>query len=262
MNKPNKLKPNAYSITIGWLYPDLMSTYGDRGNIIVLQKRCEWRGIKVKVEKISLDTKYQILNTCDLFFMGGAQDREQEIVNKNLQKKKGNVLHKLIEGNTPGLYICGGYQFLGKYYKAADGTKIPGLGVFDIYTEHPGDQARRLIGNIIIKPNLTTSYQLQATSSLVGFENHGGRTYLGKDVHPFAKVQKGYGNNGNDKTEGMIYKNSIGSYLHGPILPKNPELADWLIEKALEVKYKEEYKLESLGNTLEQKAKAVVADRF
>ncbi|MBP7832743.1 MAG: cobalamin biosynthesis protein CobQ [Candidatus Levybacteria bacterium] len=241
------------SLTIGWLYPTLMSTYGDRGNIIVLQKRCEWRGIEVKVEHISTDTNKSKLDSCDLIFMGGAQDTQQEIVNQDLFKVKGEALRKKIEEDTPGLYICGAYQFLGKYYKTADGKELPGLGIFPAYTENPGEKTERLIGNIIV------SSQLSAVSSqLVGFENHGGRTYLEDASLAFGKVIKGFGNNGNDSTEGILYKNSIGTYLHGPILPKNPEIADWLIQKALEKKYNEEIKLENLEDTLENKAKNAI----
>lgn len=255
-----KIPTTRYSLSIAWLYPDLMSTYGDRGNIIVLTKRCEARDIKVTVEQISLDTASKTLATFDLLFMGGAQDKEQEIVNKDLQKEKGKVLQKMIEDNVPGLFVCGAYQFLGKYYQTADNKKLPGLGVFDIHTIHSGDNSQRLIGNIVVKPTLNTKYNIQDTV-FVGFENHGGRTYLGKNVEPFAKVIKGFGNNGEDGTEGMIYKNAIGTYLHGPILPKNPELADYLIEKALTKKYGEIEPLETLEDSFAKKAREVVANK-
>jgi lipid II isoglutaminyl synthase (glutamine-hydrolysing) len=250
MSKNKKL-----SLTIGWLYPELMSTYGDRGNIIVLQKRCEWRNIDVKIERISIETSESRIATCDLLFMGGAQDTQQEIVNKDLFNVKGKVLREKILEGTPGLYICGAYQFLGRYYKTADRTELPGLGIFPMFTENPGDYSPRLIGNIVIEP---TSNLRLATSSIVGFENHGGRTYLEDDSMAFAKVVKGFGNNGEDKTEGIIFKNSIGSYLHGPILPKNPEIADWLIKKALEKKSGEETNLEKLDDFLENEAKEVI----
>lgn len=265
---------NKKSLTIGWLYPELMSTYGDRGNIIVLTKRCEWRGIKVKVEKISLHSTFDILHSSDLLFMGGAQDRQQEIVNKDLFEKKGNTLRELVENRIPGLYICGAYQFLGRYYKTAEGLVLPGLGIFPAYTENSGERNPRLIGNIVVSPRS----DLGIRSDLIGFENHGGRTYLDDKSMAFGTVIKGHGNNGNlpamqenkalqagDKTEGIIYKNSIGSYLHGPILPKNPEIADWLIRTALEKMYGEEVelkKLEKLDDTLEQKAKEVIVKRL
>ncbi|GAB4219464.1 MAG: type 1 glutamine amidotransferase [Candidatus Microgenomates bacterium] len=236
-------------ITIGWMYPDLMNTYGDRGNIITLSYRLKKRKIKNKILRISINDDPQLILLSDILFMGGAQDKQQEIVNKDLIEKKGIFLKEKIEKYTPGLYVCGAYQFLGKYYKAADGTMIDGLKIFDLYTESPGFNAKRLIGDLIVESDLFKN------KKLVGFENHTGRTYLGKNVKPLAKVIKGYGNNGVDKTEGMIYKNSLGTYMHGPVLPKNPEIADWLIKKALEIKYKKKIKLEKINDDLEIKAK-------
>lgn len=260
--KPKNLKPKTYQLTIGWLYPELMSTYGDRGNIIALTKRCEWRGIEAKIERISLDTKYEILNTCGLLFMGGAQDAQQEIVSRDLQGKKGLTFIRMLGNGTPGLFICAAYQFLGKYYKTADGNILPGLSIFPCFTENPGEKSERLIGNIIIKPNIHDSKFMIHDSSIVGFENHGGRTFLEDKSMAFGNVIKGFGNNGEDKTEGIIYKNSIGTYLHGPLLPKNPDIADWLIEKALEVKYGEELKLKPLDDSLEQQAKEAILKKL
>lgn len=269
--KPKKLKADTYSLTIGWLYPELMSTYGDRGNIIVLQKRCEWRGIDVKIERISIATNYKLLSTCDLLFMGGAQDTQQEIVNKDLFSVKGKALREKILEGTPGLYICGAYQFLGRYYKTADGIELPGLGIFPMFTENPGENHPRLIGNIIAEvkssgfgvQSKNTNNQILITNNLiVGFENHGGRTYLEDPTLAFAKVIKGYGNNGKDRTEGIIFKNSIGSYLHGPILPKNPQLADFQISKSLEKKYSEKIVLEKLDNSLENRARQFIIKRL
>lgn len=247
------------SLTIGWLYPELMSTYGDRGNIIVLQKRCEWRGINAVVKLLDIGFKIDDLQSCDLLFMGGAQDKQQTIVADDL-RKKANALSQMIEEGTPGLYICGAYQFLGKYYKEADGTIINGLGIFDLFTENPGSNHPRLIGNIVSEPIIHDSSFIIHT--LVGFENHGGRTYLGKNIEPFAKVVVGYGNNGEDKTEGAIYKNSFGSYMHGPILPKNPYLADHLLKLALEKKYKSPISLSPLDNSLELQAHKAIAKRL
>lgn len=250
---------NKYSLTIGWLYPDLMNTYGDRGNIIVLTKRAEWRGIKVKVESIFLNTSYLILNTCDLFFMGGAQDTQQEIVNRDLQDKKGKVLKDKIENNTPGLFICGAYQFLGKYYRTADLKELKGLGIFDLFTENPDEKAERLIGNVVVKPS---HYSLLSIPYLVGFENHGGRTYLEDKSMALGTIINGHGNNAIDKTEGIVYKNAIGTYLHGPILPKNPQLADLLLTLALEKKYGERFHLEPLDDSLEMKARDAALRRL
>ncbi len=243
-------------INIAWLYPDLMNTYGDRGNIIALTYRAKKRNIGVSVLKISVGQNVDLINSCDFIFMGGAQDKQQEIVNQDLKTNKGKILKDRIEKGTPGLYVCGAYQFLGKYYKAADGTIIDGLNIFDLFTESPGIDAPRLIGNLIVESPLFVN------KKLVGFENHTGRTFLGKKVMPLAKVLKGFGNNGEDQTEGMIYKHSIGTYMHGPILPKNPELTDWLITKSLEVKYKKKINLEKLDNELENKAKEVIINRY
>jgi lipid II isoglutaminyl synthase (glutamine-hydrolysing) len=241
------------NLIIGWLYPELMSTYGDRGNIIVLQKRCEWREINIEIKHFNVGFDSKLLATCDLLFMGGAQDTQQQIVALDLMKKR-DELKGMIEKGTPGLYICGAYQFLGKYYKEANGKIIKGLGILDLYTENPGTNSPRLIGNIAIKVNQDT---------VVGFENHGGRTYLKKGVKPFGKVIKGFGNNGEDQTEGAVYKNSFGTYLHGPILPKNPELTDNLIKIALEKKYGSPIaNLSPLDNSLETRTLNAIAKRL
>lgn len=251
-----------YSLTLAWLYPDLMSTYGDRGNIMVLQKRCQWRGIGVTVKEITLETPISELKKCDLIFMGGAQDRQQKIAGEDFLKRKGPAIKELVERNVPALFVCAAYQAVGHYYKPYQGKPIPGPGIFDLYTEHPGDQAKRLIGNVMAE---IISCQLSAFSLqskiIVGFENHGGRTYLGKKMQPFAKIIKGGGNNGEDGYEGAVYKNAIGSYFHGPLLPKNPQIADWLIAKALEIKYKKNIFLTTLDNEIEQKAKQSVIEK-
>lgn len=248
-----------YTLNIGWLYPELMSTYGDRGNILVLKKRCEWRGIKAEIKKLDVGYSKKELESCDFLFMGGAQDRQQEIVSDDLRKKS-KLLSDLIENGICGLYICGAYQFLGKYYKEADGTIIEGLEILDLYTENPGENYPRLIGNIVVE--LDAKRSLLNAATLVGFENHGGRTYLGKDVKPLGKVLVGFGNNGKDKTEGVIYKNSFGSYLHGPILPKNPHFADHLIKLALQRKYKKEINLSTLDDSLEWSAHEIVLNKL
>ncbi len=238
-------------LIIGWLYPDLMSTYGDRGNILALKYRSQKRGIEVEIKKISLLEVAEQLKTVDLIFMGGAQDRQQEIVNRDLQKEKGKYLEKLIENKVPSLFVCGAYQFLGDYYLAADGTKIKGLRIFDFYTVNPGLKAKRLIGNIVVKPLIPSIHDKE----IIGFENHGGRTYLANSHMAFAKVIKGFGNNGEDLTEGFRYKNIIGTYLHGPILPKNYFLTDYLIKIALEIKYQQDIKLPPLNNEIEERAR-------
>jgi len=264
MKKNSSLKPIPYSLTIGWLYPELMSTYGDRGNILVLQKRCAWRGIKTEIINIDQTTRNSQLATLNLIFGGGAQDREQEIVMKDLYTKK-HAIKQLIEGDIPALFVCGAPQLMGNYYEPAEGKKIEGLGIFDMYTKHPGPKQDRLVGNVVAKieiKNLSIPHSLVPVPYIVGFENHGGRTFLGSNTKPFAKVIKGFGNNGEDGTEGVIYKNAIGSYLHGPLLPKNPQIADWLIEKALEVKYKKKIMLDPLDDSLEQKAQEAILEKL
>ncbi len=251
-----------HTLTIGWLYPDLMSTYGDRGNIITLEKRCAWRGIDTKVIPITPETTVGTIATIDLLFGGGAQDREQEIVIKDLHKKKKSII-SLIEDDKPALFVCGAPQLMGKYYEPSIGKKIEGLGIFDMTTSHPGPASVRLIGNIAAEVNWEALGEKDHGSTLiVGFENHGGRTHLGSTAKAFAFVREGFGNNGEDKTEGVIYNHAIGCYFHGPLLPKNPEIADWLIKKALEVKYEEKIELSFLDDSLESKAHDAIVRRL
>lgn len=239
------------NITIGWLYPTLMNVYGDIGNVKALQKRLEWRDIEVTIKRFEPGFNADELKKCDILLMGGAQDKQQEIVAKDLYAKK-EVLKDLIENDVPGLYVCGAYQFLGNYYKKANGEIIKGLEIFDLYTQNLEDT--RLIGNIIAKS--------RDFDYLIGFENHGGKTYLGKNIMPLATVVKGFGNNGEDNSEGAIYRNSIGTYLHGPILPKNPKLADFLIQKALKNKYKTKIELKNLDNMYEKEARLTIAKKL
>ncbi|MDP3973908.1 MAG: glutamine amidotransferase [Candidatus Daviesbacteria bacterium] len=237
-------------LTIGYLYGDLMNIYGDTGNIIALKKRCEWRGIEVVDKNISIATLLS-KGDCDLFFFGGGQDQQQEVVAKDLVKSaKGKVITSEIERGVPLLSICGGYQLLGEYYKPHKGPKLPGVELFGAYTV-AGD--KRMIGNI------TTESMF---GKLVGFENHSGKTYLKKGSTPLGMVIKGFGNNGEDKTEGCIYKNAIGCYMHGSLLPKNPRLADWLIKKALEVKYGKNIELKPLDDTFELQVHQSAIRRF
>lgn len=254
----------TYTLTIGWLYPELMSTYGDRGNIIVLQKRCAWRGIKVTMLPIDHTTSDKQLKTLDLLFGGGSQDREQEIVMRHLRKQK-TAIKTLIDKGIPALFVCGAPQLFGKYYEPAAGKRIEGLGIFDMVSRHPGEQTPRLIGNIAAEvacESFAHPTPLIPNPIIVGFENHGGRTYLGKTAKPFAKVLKGFGNNGEDETEGVVYNNAIGCYFHGPLLPKNPEIADFLIAKAIETKYDDQVTLAPLDDDLEKKAKSAIALRL
>jgi CobQ-like glutamine amidotransferase family enzyme len=234
-----------------------MSTYGDRGNVITLQKRSEWRDIEVEILAVTTETKSRDLEKVNLIFGGGAQDLEQEIVMKDLKDEKGKIIKNLIESGIPALFVCGAPQLMGKYYEPAEGKKIDGLGIFDMVSSHPGPNQPRLIGNVVANVDLP-----DLRTTIIGFENHGGRTTLGQNATSFAKVLKGNGNNGKDKTEGVIYKNAIGCYFHGPLLPKNPKVADWLIKKALEKKYGHEVDLKDLEDNLENKAHEAIARRL
>ncbi len=235
-------------LTIGYLYGDLMNIYGDTGNIIALQKRAQWRGIEVTVKQISIGDKLK-KGDVDLFFFGGGQDQQQELVAKDL-KTKAKIIKSEVERGVPLLSICGGYQLLGNYYKPHEGPKLPGIGLFSTYTLASDD---RMIGNIVIESMF---------GKLVGFENHSGKTFLKKESLPFGMVSKGFGNNGADKTEGCMYKNAIGCYMHGSLLPKNPKLADWLLRKALEVKYKREIILQPLNDNIELLAHNFAIKKF
>ena len=245
-----------YNLTIGWLYPDLMNIYGDIGNIICIQKRSFWHKIETSIKYLQIGFDPKEIESVDILLMGGAQDKQQQIVNEDLKNKR-NELSKVITGGLPGLYVCGGYQFLGKYYKEADGTIIEGLGIFDIYTENPGQDSPRLIGNAGAKVKIGDKETV-----LIGFENHGGRTYLGNHIKPFGTVLKGFGNNGKDKTEGARLQDSFGTYLHGPLLPKNPEFADYLITRAFEHKYSKSLQLIDLNDAIESRARFAIANRM
>ena len=220
-----------------------MDTYGDKGNIITIIKRCQWRGINTRLINMTINDKLSTINDMDIFFFGGGQDKAQIIVGKDLKSKKSTLIES-IENGAVLLSICGGYQLMQKYFKTSDGKVIDGIGLFDAYTVGSNT---RMIKNLLIEINLdlqkeidkayqNTKYKIQNTN-LVGFENHSGKTYLGENLKPLGKVIKGSGNNGEDKTEGAIFKNAFGCYLHGSLLPKNPHFADYLITKALERRY-------------------------
>ncbi len=232
-------------INLVHLYPNLMNIYGDQGNIDTFIYRSKKRGIKINLIKIS--TKDVLKSgSFDLLFAGGGQDKQQLIVEKDLQTKK-NVLLKASQNNIPMLTICGTYQLFGKYFKPFKRPKLKGIGIFDAYTTASNT---RKIGNLNIK---LTNPISSKSNQLIGFENHSGNTYLGKHLQPLGKVINGFGNNGKDKTEGAVFGNTIGCYLHGSLLPKNPHLADFLIEKALANKYSK-VKLAPLDDTLEWQA--------
>lgn len=225
------------TLTIGYMYPDLLNLYGDNGNVEILEFRARARGLHVVVEHISMGSPASLgdlFETLDIVFMGGGPDSSQHGVYADLIENKGTHLKKFIDRGGVGLFICGAYQLLGHYYKAADGTVLEGLGIFDCYTQHFGNHKSRCIGNVTttLHPSISTHSIFQKSplgSSIVGFENHGGRTYISKDALALATTSKGFGNNGEDLTEGIAYKNAYGTYMHGPLLSKNPHFADYLI---------------------------------
>jgi CobQ-like glutamine amidotransferase family enzyme len=271
-------------LRIAHLYPKLMNIYGDRGNILTLVRRSRERGIDVEVDELGPgDTLAS--DAHDLIFMGGAQDRDQRRVSEDLLATKGPAVLEAAEAGTVILAVCGAYQLFGTHYMAASGEQIPGLGLFDCWTEHPGPADDRLIGNIVAElaafashceptpprhpepvegePATTSHPELRPEPvegpvegrreesdaeddnpaipslsrdgglTMVGFENHGGRTFLGPGAQPLARVTSGFGNNGKDGTEGVRYRNAFGTYLHGSLLPKNPAFADMLLALAL-----------------------------
>jgi CobQ-like glutamine amidotransferase family enzyme len=185
------------TFTVGWLYPDLMNIYGDRGNILTLLKRAEWRDFDARLVELGRGTTNG-MDDVDVFFFGGGV-----------------------------LAVCGGYQLLGHYYQTADGDRFPGIGLIDVRTEAG---KRRFIGDVVVDADLADLHP----QTLVGFENHSGRTYLGPKARPLGRVRMGFGNNGEDHTEGCLQGAILGTYLHGSLLPKNPQLADHLIRSALE----------------------------
>jgi len=230
--------------TVGWLYPDLMNIYGDRGNVLTLLRRAEWRGYDARLLELGKGVQAG-MHEVDVFFFGGGQDREQALVYDDLIENKAVPLGAAVQGGAVVLAVCGGYQLLGHYYQTAEGEKLPGIGLIDVHTDAGG---KRCIGNVLVD---VAALGLRP-STLVGFENHSGRTYLGKDVPPLGRIKVGSGNNGLDGTEGCAAGNIFGTYLHGSLLPKNPHLADLLIERGLK------RKLEPLDDTLELAAHASV----
>jgi hypothetical protein len=214
-------------IRIAHLYPSLMNIYADRGNIITLARRCAWRGIDMSVDEFSPGQSLD-WEAYDFFYLGGGQDREQLLVCRDLSAR-GEGLVSAIEGGAALLSICGGYQLLGEYYRTAAGETMEGVGLFKAHTV-AGD--RRCIGNVVVEADLNGQ-----SMTLVGFENHSGKTYLDPGQQPLGRVVFGFGNNAEDGTEGIVYRNAVGTYMHGPLLPKNPQFTDWLLEKSLQHRY-------------------------
>ena len=235
----NQGEPVGRKLTIGYLYPSILSQYGDFGNVLCLEQRCRWRGIEVDVRPLEQGAQVAP-DEIDLFFMGGGADSQQRLIGRDLLEVKGPAIREAIDKGAVALLICAGYQMFGRLYRPFRGEDLQGVGVFPTETIHwafedkiaitdvPSAALKRMVGSLVVEWNGQT---------LVGFENHGGRTYLDAGAKPLGRVKSGSGNNGKDGTEGAVVNNAYGTYLHGPLLPKNPSFADHLISLALDRRY-------------------------
>jgi lipid II isoglutaminyl synthase (glutamine-hydrolysing) len=239
-------------IVVGHLYPEYLNIYADRGNMAVLERRAAWRGIGFDYRTIGLGEEANP-DEHDLYYVGGGQDREQALVAPDLATK-GESLREAVDGGAAFLAVCGGYQLLGRFYRGRSGAELPGIGLLP---HHTVAGERRMIGDVLLECELEPGHP----RTLAGFENHAGRTYLDKGAAPLGRVVAGFGNNGEDGVEGSRVGNALGTYLHGPLLPRNPWLADWLIAKALARRLGDAPDLEPLPDDFESSAQRVSADR-
>ena len=244
-------------MTICHLYPSAMSIYGDRGNVIALTQRARWRGIDVELRAFELGDVPSFADV-DLFFFGGGQDKEQVTVSQHLQGAVGEGIKAAIESGAALLSVCGGYQLLGHYFRTGTGDRLPGISLFDAHTVAG---SKRFIGDVIVESRLGLADGSEPRT-LVGFENHSGLTYLGSGCQPLGRSIVGSGNNGEDRFEGAVYRNAIGCYLHGSLLPKNPWLTDHLLGAALAHRQGGSVALEPLDDSLEDRAHRAVYDRI
>ena len=243
---------SAKKLQICHLYPDLLNLYGDRGNIICMRQRLAWRGLECEVTEVPAGVSAD-LTKFDLIFIGGGQDFEQEVLLPDLRAGKGNELKAAIADGKTVLAICGGYQMLGNYYQTWDGQQCDFIGAIDLYTV---GSKERMIGNFAFRCGAESG-----GSTVVGFENHSGKTYLGTGVEPLGTILAGGGNNGADGTEGVRYLNEFGTYSHGPILPKNPELCDHILETAFR-RTDDSFRLEPLDDAIERAAHDAMVKRI
>jgi CobQ-like glutamine amidotransferase family enzyme len=239
-------------IVVGHLYPEYLNIYADRGNMAVLERRAAWRGIGFDYRTMGLGEQADP-DEYDLYYVGGGQDREQALVAPDLATK-GKSLQEAVDGGAAFLAVCGGYQLLGRFYRDRSGAELPGIGLLP---HHTVAGERRMIGDVLLECELEPGHR----RTLAGFENHAGRTYLDEGAEPLGRVVAGFGNNGEDGVEGSRVGNALGTYLHGPLLPRNPWLADWLIGKALARRLGDAPDLEPLPDDFESSAQRVSAER-
>ena len=242
------------TVRLWHLYPREMNIYADRGNIAGLSRRLRRRGLDLALQEGGPGTALPGEGV-DLVYLGGGQDRDQLNVAADLAATKAADLRALLGGGAVGLFVCGGYQLAGHHYRTANGEMVEGLGVLDVETTAGAD---RLIGDIVLDSDLEPG---PGSDRLVGYENHAGRTSLGAGARALGRVIEGHGNNGRDRTEGAVADRTVGTYLHGPLLPKNPWLADLLLGWALEHRYGRSFDLEPLEDTLEQAAHSAALAR-
>ena len=238
----------ARTLRIAHLYPELLNLYGDSGNILVLRRRMEWRGMNCEVKEVGVGERPSFADV-DIVFIGGGSDREQKIVCDRLQQVRAELAAYVEDGGVLAA-VCGGYQLLGHSYLMGN-EEVRGLSLVDLYTDRGSP---RLIGDIVVQSRISPQ-------PVVGYENHGGRTHLGAGVEPLGKVLAGFGNDGESGYEGCLYKNVVGTYVHGPLLPKNPGVADYLIAQALTRRYGE-CELEPLDDAVELLANQTMYDRI
>ena len=242
-------------LKILYLYPDMLELYGDYGNIQVLKYRMEKRGIQCIIDRYSIGDAQPNFSEYDIVFAGGGADNEQSILAEDLIKYKENI-KTAVQNGVFFLLICGAYQLFGKYYKGVDGNIIPGLDIFPYYTEAIEDRKKRCIGNIVLEVELEEGNP----TKVIGFENHGGQTF--NSVSPFGKVLYGNGNKFGDDKEGFFLGNVIATYLHGPLLSKNPEVSDYIIGYCLDRKYGEHFELEILDDSFELECREGLLNKF
>jgi lipid II isoglutaminyl synthase (glutamine-hydrolysing) len=239
-------------VVIGHLYPDYLNIYADRGNIAVFERRAAWRGIELEVEEVGPGDEVRP-GAHDLLYIGGGQDREQALIAPDLAAK-GESVKAAVETGAALLAVCGGYQLLGQFYRDRSGAELPGVGLFPSHTV-AGE--RRMIGDVLLQCELEPGTR----RTLAGFENHAGRTYLDQGAEPLGRVVAGFGNDGESGFEGCRVGRALGTYLHGPLLPRNPWLADWLLAQALAHRLGEAPAFEALSDGLEAEAHAVSSAR-